>query len=321
MPVHRTFLYLLIVTQLMTVCLYEEGLTAQVKEYKIGVAWQGKSGMAKRVFQGLRDMIETNAPQISIELRQDLPSEKILHQVVTRFQAEKTAMVLLRSSGVTYLKKHPISIPTFIGGCNDPIALGLITNRDAPSGLITGVTYAISHERQFEIFKRLLPHLRSILLLTEKEHPGGLVDRNGTRAACKKFGISYHETICASLEEATHAVISYAGTVDAVIIGNQARLFDNAVDIIVAAGKTPVLAYTRRPVYDGALSALSADDVKLGRMLGKSIIDVVIGKKPIKAVPIKYDQHPKLYINIDVVRKEGRQIPFDILYDAEIVEK
>ena len=32
-------------------------------------------------------------------------------------------------------------------------------------------------------------------------------------------------------------------------IGNQAILIDNALDIIVAAKKTHVLAYTKRPVY------------------------------------------------------------------------
>ncbi len=294
---------------------------APAGEYKIGVTWQGKSGMAKRVFQGVRDVIETNAPEISIELRQALPNEQALHQVATRFQKEKTAMVILRSSGVAYLKKHPVSIPTFIGGCNDPVELGLVSNKDAPSGLITGVTYAVSYDMHFEMFKQLLPHLRSILLLTEDGHPGSLVDRKGTKAASKRFGLAYNEASCSTIEDAIEAVKRYSKSVDAIIIGNQALLFDNALDIIVAAKNTHVLSYTKRPVYDGALFALSVDDVKLGRMLGKSIIDVVIHKKSIETIPIKYDQHPKLYLNIDVVRKEGRQIPFDILYGAEIVEK
>lgn len=317
---YRKFLYPFIFVQIVLISHFGGGFS-QAVEYTIGVAWQGKSGMAKRVFQGVRDVIETNAPEIGIELQKNLPSEKFLHQVATRFQKEKTAMVILRSNGVAYLKNNPVSIPTFIGGCNDPLELGLIHNKEAPTGLITGVTYAISYEKQFEIFKQLLPQLRSILLLTEDGHPGSKVDRKGTKTVCKKFSLAYNEAVCATLEEAIKAVHSYSQSVDAVIIGNQALLFDNALDIIVAARTTPVLAYTKWPVYDGALGALSVDDVKLGRMLGQSIIDVVINKKPIQSVPIKYDHHPKLYINIDVIRREGRQIPIDILYDAEIVEK
>ncbi len=317
---YKKFQLLLIVVQMSLICHLCGGLS-HAEGYKIGVAWQGKSGMAKRVFQGIRDVMETNAPEISIELQKAIPSKQIFHEVVTRFQKEKTAMVLLRSSSVAYLKDNSVSIPTFIGGCNDPVELGLIANKDAPAGLITGVTYAVSYEKQFELFKRLLPHLRSILLLTEKGHPGAMLDRKGTKAACEKYGFTYNEAICSSIEEAIKAVNFYSKSADAVIIGTQALLFDNALDIIVAAKQTPVLAYTKRPVYDGALGALSADDVKLGRMLAKSIIDVVINRKPVRTVPIKYDQHPKLFINIDVIRKEGRQVPFDILYDAEIVEK
>ncbi len=312
--------YVLLVVQIVMICLCQADLSI-AKGYKIGVAWQGKSGMAKRVYQGVRDVLETNAPGISIELKKELPSQQALHKVVTRFQKEKTAMLLLRSSGVEYLKAHPPTIPTFIGGCNDPSALGLITNLGAPAGVITGVTYAISYDQQFDIFKQLLPNMRSILLLTEKGHPGSLVDRKGTKAACDKLGLTYHEVVCATLEDAIRAVRSLPPSVNAIIIGNQALLFDNALDIIGAAKNTHVLAYTKRPVYDGALCALSADDVKLGRMLAKSIIDVIINQKPIHAVPVKVDQHPKLFINIDVIRKEGRQVPFNILYGAEIVEK
>ena len=97
-------------------------------------------------------------------------------------------------------------------------------------------------------------------------------------------------------------------------------LFDNAWDIVAAAGNTPLLAYTKRPVYNGALCCVSANDVKLGRILGEKIINVLVHKSAIKDTPIGIDDNPKVFVNIDAAKRLNVRIPIDMLNEVEVVE-
>lgn len=72
--------------------------------------------------------------------------------------------------------------------------------------------------------------------------------------------------------------------------------------------------------YDGALAGMSANDIsRLGRMLGESVIDVLIKGKAIRDVPVKTDPIPRIYVNIDTADRMGLQISYDFLNAVEIV--
>jgi putative ABC transport system substrate-binding protein len=43
-------------------------------------------------------------------------------------------MVILRSNGAKWLGENLPSVPTFIGGCNNPVQLGSLKNMQAPEG-------------------------------------------------------------------------------------------------------------------------------------------------------------------------------------------
>lgn len=285
----------------------------------IGIAWVGESGMAKRVEKGLIETLSRKAPEIEVESKKALPNLKALDKTARRFQREKTAMILLRSTGAKYLGENPPSIPAFIGASNDPVLLGVIKDRHAPQGNVTGVTYALPQQTQLESFKQIYPNMQSLLLLFQKDHPGSRIDREGTRKASIKMGLAYQERGCRTLKEALNIISQMRSSADAVLLGNQGVLIDNALEITTAADTTPVFAYTRRPVYDGALAGMSANDVRLGRMLGESVIDVLIHGKAIKDVPIKTDPQPRIYVNIDTAERMGLQISYELLSRVEIV--
>lgn len=286
----------------------------------IGLAWVGKSGMATRVTEGFDRGISELAPDIKIEYQKELASLDDLGPLVDRWQQEKKALVILRSNGAKWLGKTPPALPTFIGGCNHPGQLGAVKNLQAPEGNITGVTYFLNVDAQFEIFKAILPNLTSVLLLLEEGHPSSAIDREETMAVCDKLGIAYTDKFVASQEEAVSTVEQFKGKVSAIIIGNQALNIDNAENIVKAAGKTPVFSYSSKPVTAGALGGFVADDVKLGYMLAQSLVDVIINGKPIKEIPVKVDPKPKFYVNAKTAQKIGAEIPFEILESATVIE-
>ena len=293
------------------------GYTADVK---IGVAWIGKSGMTNRVVSGLQEVLKTFDDSIEIEYQKELDSAESLAEIVKKWTTDKDGMVILRSNGAKWLIDNPPTIPTFIGGCNNPEQLGLLKDMNAPDGNITGVTYFLPVSTQFETFQAIVTDLKSVLLLLEEGHPGSIVDQDGTKAICEKLGIEYNEIFNKTKEDIFSAVEKFKGKVSTIIIGSEALIMDNAAAIVEAAGATPVLAYSSKPVKVGALGGFVADDEKLGEALAESIIDVLINGKAIKEVPVKVDPNPKFYINVTTAEKIDIKIPYEILEMSTIIE-
>jgi len=297
------------------------GLDAQNALAKeIGVAWEGKSGMTNRVSEGFEKGMKEFAPEIKIEYQKELASIDEVAEFASKWQQEKDGMVILRSSGAKWLGKNPPTIPTFIGGCNNPKELGAVKDLQAPEGNITGVTYFLPVDTQFEIFQAVIPKLESVVLLLEEGHPGSAIDQEGTKAICEKLAIKYNEIFSASPEDVINGVQQFKGKVSAIIIGNQGLLLDNAAKIVDAAGQTPVLAYSSNPVKVGALGGFVADDVKLGYLLAQSVAEVLINGKAVKEVPVKVDPEPKFFVNTKTAEKLNLEIPYTILETATLVE-
>jgi len=291
-----------------------------VSAAEIGVAWAGKSGMSNRVAAGFEQGMKELAPDIKIEYQKELGTIDELAQVAKKWEKEKNGMILIRSNAAKWLAQNPPAIPTFIGGCNNPTELGAIKNLQAPEGNITGVTYFLPVESQFEIFKAIIPDMESVLLLLGKNNPSAIVDQAGTKAVCKKLGMAYHEKLCDTPEDAIAGVNEFKGKVSVIIIGNQALHIDNAENIVKAAGTTPVLSYSSKPVSAGALGGFVADDEKLGYMLAESVVDVLKNGKAIKEVPVKVDPDPKFYINARTAESLKIEIPFTILETATVIQ-
>ena len=231
----------------------------------IGVAWEGKSGMANTVIKGFDEGIKGSG--INVEYQKDLASVDELVKVMSRFQKEKAGMVILRSTGAELLIKNPPTIPTFLGACNNPAKLGVVKNMKAPEGNITGASYYIPGIIHVELIKTILPGVKSVMLLLDKEHPSAPIENEETKAGCATLKITYHGKMCSSVDEILTAVKENKDKVSAFIIGTQALVFDNTPKIIDAAGKTPVFAYSEKPIKSGALGGYVANDEKLGKML------------------------------------------------------
>lgn len=293
---------------------------AMAKQLELGLAWVGKSGMANRVSKGLEAALKELVPDAKIEAQKELASTEDLSKVVGKWEKEKDGMIILRSNGAKWLGKNSPEVPTFIGGCNHPVQLGAVKNLKSPEGNITGVTYYLPVDTQFEIFQAILPEIKSVLLLVEKGHPSSLIDKAGTEKICKKLGIEYQEKFVSSEAEAAQVATENKGKVSAIIIGNQAMIMEVADKIVEAAGDTPVVSYSNKAVKLGALGGFVADDNKLGQMLAESVVDVLGKGKAVKDVPVKVDPDPKFYVNAKTAEKLGVEIPFSILESATVIE-
>ncbi len=290
-------------------------------DIQVGLAWMGKSGSSHRILAVMEDDLKKMAPNIRLEVQAELESEEKLAEVVQRFQKEKAGMIIFRSNGAEWLAKHPPSIPTFIGSVNHPGYLNVIKNLDAPEGYITGSTFFVPAKTQFEIFRLIIPDLKSVWLLLEKDHPGSAIDQDQIKKYCAELGIEYNESFSSTREEVLAAVKEAVKKgVSAILVGTQAVTFDNAKEIVAEAGKIPTFSFMSPPVSQGVLGGFLSDENKLIHMLAESVVDVLIKGKAIKDVPVKFDTEPKFVLNETTAAKLQLTIPYEVLQHATIVK-
>lgn len=291
-------------------------------EKTVGVLWTSHSEMPRRVFEGFQAQIAKMAPSIAIEARPELP-EDAAPAVYDEFQATKDAVIFLRSSGAVHIAKHPPRVPTFIGACNNPVALGVVPSLERPGGLVTGVTYAIPAKKQLRLWTLISPSIKAVGVLLERGHPSSAIDAQETKEACAEMGWSCQVAEVSEKEELLEHAKRFAENVDAILLGSQRLIHDYAplVFDLLADPRTPrripIFSYSEKPIREGAaIAGLVADDEKLGRMLADSVIGVLKGGRFPGDIPIKVDPHPRFLLHVQAAKRLGVPIPETVLQSA-----
>lgn len=286
----------------------------------VGVTWQGKSNTAKLVAENFLKRMAEAAPDIKVEAKGEQKGDAAFAGVVSEFDASKDAIVVLRSEGAQYLAKNPTKKPGFIGGGANPVELGVIKNLERPEGNITGVTQWVPHATSLQAFMTIMPSLSKLTVFLQKDHPASAVDKAGVSASCAKLELTCEFFEGATAEELTAKASQISGAGAAIALGSQTLINNNAKQIVDAAPKTPVFAFSERPVADGATAGLVADNAKLGRRLADMVVDAVRNGKAVKDLPVAVDDEPKLLLNMNSVKRLEITISADVLNSATIVE-
>ena len=278
-------------------------------EPSLGVAWVGESSMPRRVLDGMLKVLETQEPGINVESHPALDSLEELERIIQEFESSKKAMVILRSNGAQYLGQRGVAIPAFIGAANDRVALGAVQSYTETTGNITGVTYHIPGIVALETFLQILPSMEHILLLVEKDHPGSVVDVEETRLAAHRLGLELRVVYGETVEELTQA-IKDAEPEEVILLGIQALIMDNTAALMENNTDRIFFSLSERAVELGALAGLTADDEKLGMILGEMVLSHLMDGVPIDRLPIRFDPEPDIRINYTTLELYRPRISF-----------
>lgn len=317
----RLYLLLLVGAALLVVSGFAS--TSEAEQKRVTLMWVGKASMPNDVMLGFLRKRKEIAPDLEVILKRELDDMKEAERLFKEAEETMNGVIFLRSNGAQFLAKANPRIPCFVGATNSPVELGVVKNMDAPEGNITGVTYDIPYEKRFQIIRTLFPNIKSVALITEKGHPGGVVDEKATAAECQRLGIRYHDVARATVDELVEGIQNLAGKVDLFILANNKLALDNATKFarISLGSKTPLFGYSERPVRNGAVAALVARNDFLGSLLAESVVDVVVKGKPISKVPVKTDPEPEIVINEVVMNSLGINFPATVMQKAKIIKQ
>ncbi len=173
------------------------------------------------------------------------------------------------------VKNRPI---VFLGS-STPVAAGIVKSLKHPGGNVTGVSDPFPVKSEIDAMLKIDPSIKRVGLIWKSGDPAGDVLAATAKAWLKVRGISWKAATITNAADASQAVESLAGSVDAIELPGDATTISAVPAIIKFANqsKLPVFGSTSDTVKAGGIVAGSYDYYKVGLAGAKMVLRILRG--------------------------------------------
>ena len=202
----------------------------------------------------------------------------------------------------------------------DPVAVGMVSNADRPSGNATGVTNFNPDQArsQIQILKQALPGLARLAILGDAGVPDTLPNLN--RAAAEAEGLRPQVLLLKDAEDLDKAFSAFRDEgADALLSLEVPRTstYGRRIAELAAAARLPTM-FGRDLARYGPLFAYGTSLAAAARCMARMVDQILKGARP-GDLPVERVEQPELVINLKVAREIGVTIPPDVLAHANQV--
>ncbi len=208
--------------------------------------------------------------------------------------------------------------PIVFTAVTDPVGAGLVSDAEAPSANVTGVSDMLPVEPHLELVKQVVPDAKTVGVIYNAGESNSVFLIDAEKEAASALGLEIVEATASNSSEVQAAAESLVGRVDAISV-----LTDNtavsALESIIKVGEQngiPVIAGDTDSVKRGAVAAYAFDYEDLGKQAGYQAAAILMGT-PIKDIPVEYAENLQLSINEEAASRMGVTIPADLKEQAQ----
>ena len=204
----------------------------------------------------------------------------------------------------------------------DPVAVGMVSNADRPSGNATGVTNFNPDQArsQIQILKQALPGLARLAILGDAGVPDTLSNLN--RAAAEAEGLRPQVLLLKDAEDLDKAFSAFRDEgADALLSLEVPRTstYGRRIAELAAAARLPTM-FGRDLARYGPMFAYGTSLAAAARCMARMVDQILKGARP-GDLPVERVEQPELVINLKVAREIGVTIPPDVLaYANQVIE-
>jgi putative ABC transport system substrate-binding protein len=246
--------------------------------------------------------------------------------IAQSFALEKLDVIVCISTPSAQAMAQQIKdIPIVASAVTDFVEAGLVKNYEAyndPSGNrnITGVSDMIPVQQQFELIKKLCPHVKTVGVIY---NPGEANSAHLTEIAkntAKEMGLKVLEALAVNTADVALAAQSLKGRVECIWVSTD-NLVVSALSIVARiALENGIILVNADPtfIHLGPVASLGFDYYVHGRMTGRIVLRILNCEKP-NQIPIQFMTNSKdlfLSVNADSAQLLGLDIPADVLEQA-----
>ena len=190
------------------------------------------------------------------------------------------------------------TIPIVFASVTDPLSAKLVSNLEKPEANITGVSNFVSVEPQFELFKKLVPELKTIGIVYNPGEANSVAMLDKMKIAAEKLNLNLVLATASKTSDVLGASQSLCGKADALFINNDNTSLSAFKSVVKAAQACGIPAFVSDVdlLEQGALAALGPNQFDLGRQTAR-MADRIL-KNPGKPFPpVEFPEGTEEHIN------------------------
>ena len=217
------------------------------------------------------------------------------------------------------------AIPIIFTAAADPVAAGLVTSLNRPSGNATGVTNYLTDlgAKRLDLLRELVPKATTIGMLVNPNYPDIESQRKDLEEAARRYGQQVHVVNAASVDDFDTVLATLVQLNASALLVSPDALFlsrrDRLVGLVAHYG-LPAVYPQREFVVVGGLMSYAASVAEGYRQAGIYVGRVLKGAVPAD-LPVVQPSKFDLFINLKTAKTLGLTIPPSLLALAdEVIE-
>jgi putative ABC transport system substrate-binding protein len=275
--------------------------------------------------KGIVDEISAARPDLKFDLQNSNADMGTAAQIARRFKDEKVVIAIGIATPTAQALANAIKdTPVIYSAVTDPVSAGLVASLSAGGPNVTGTSDMTPVRQQLEF-------LFSLKKVKRLGHVYNVGEANSVKLAemvkgiCAEKGVSLVVSTVTNSAEVKQAVLSIAGRVDGIYLGNDNTVFSalNAVAEVAIQRKLPVVTADPSSAESGipVLAAIGFDYYAMGRATGRIALRVLAGEKT-ASIPAYLSTDPKdflIVVNKDTAAKIGLKLSDSVLSGAQVI--
>jgi putative tryptophan/tyrosine transport system substrate-binding protein len=242
-------------------------------------------------------------------------------QIAKKFAGDNPDAIVAIStpSAQTSIAAAP-KLPVIFSGVTDPLGAKLVSNLQAPGGLVTGVSDLAPLGRHLELIRQITPQVKRIGLLYNSGESNSATQVKILKEEAAKQGLTIVEATVTNSSEVATAAKSLLGKVDGIYVPTDNTIV-SALEAVLQVGiahKLPIYAGDTDSVDRGAIATLGFNYKDVGKQTGKMVVRILNGEKP-GAIAVETPQQLNLVVNPKSAQQMGVTIPDAVLQKAQKV--
>ena len=233
---------------------------------------------------------------------------------------------LIVSSGPAILAMRAATgRPVLFAVSGDPVELGIVESLSRPGKNFTGSTFMSRDvaQKRVQLLKELLPQMRSLAILSQKNHPGEQSEHDATRAAAEAFSIRLAYVPFASGTELDGALerVAAAGADAMLVFPDGVTLVHRAkIAAFAQSRRLPSMFGWREYCEAGGLASYGGNQRATYVRLAAYADRLLRGERP-GDLPVEQATTFELVLNLKTAREIGLTVPPTLLARAdEVIE-
>ena len=289
------------------------------KAYKIGITQIVTHPALDAAVQGFKDALaQKGFTNVTYDMQNAQGDMSTNASIAQKFAGEPLDLILGVSTPSTQaVVKAITTTPIVFTAITDPVSAGLLTDPQAPSANVTGVSDQMRVEPVLELVKLINPDAKTVGIVYNAGESNSVYIVEAAKKAAANMGLEIVEATASNSSEVQAAAKSLVGRVDAItVIGdNTAVTALEAIVKVCQEAKIPLLAGDTDSVKRGAAAGYGFDYKDLGKQAGYQAA-LILGGTPIKDIPVEYAKNLQLSINEKAAQAQGVTIPADLVSKA-----